>query len=103
MAFNRERGAELRAHWDAIPSGIDLLITHGPPRGLGDRMVLGPHVGCDDLRARVLVLAPRAHVFGHIHEAFGRYAVPGTRTQFVNAANSHFLPVGVRAATELRL
>ncbi len=100
-AFNRARGAALRAHWERIPDGVDLLVTHGPPRGLGDRVFFGAHVGCDDLLARVRALAPRVHLFGHIHEARGEYRLPGLRTRFVNAANSHLVPLWTRDVTRL--
>ena len=45
-AFNLPRGAELAAKWAAIPEGIDILITHGPPAGLGDRSSTGGRGGC---------------------------------------------------------
>lgn len=102
-AFNRSRGAALRAHWERIPEKVDLLITHGPPRGLGDRVFFGAHVGCDDLLARVRTLAPRVHLFGHIHEARGEYRLPGLRTRFLNAANSRLLPVATRGVTTLEV
>ena len=32
-AFNKPRGKQLKEEWDKIPSkGIDVLITHGPPK-----------------------------------------------------------------------
>ena len=34
MAFNLERGAELREKWDVVPAHVDVLITHGPPHGV---------------------------------------------------------------------
>lgn len=30
-AFNRERGAEIKQHWDLIPADTEILITHGSP------------------------------------------------------------------------
>lgn len=102
MAFNRERGADIAAHWAKIPAQLDLLITHGPPRSIGDRMFLGMHVGCDDLLTRVRQVPPRAHVFGHIHEAAGRYREDGLRTEFINAASSRLVPL-VRAPLVLEL
>lgn len=93
MAFNRDRGPAIAAHWAQIPEGLDLLVTHGPPRTIGDRMILGMRVGCEDLMVRVREVEPRAHVFGHIHEAAGRYRVPGLRTEFINAASSRLVPL----------
>ena len=102
MAFNRNRGPDLAKHWALIPPDLDLLVTHGPPRGIGDRAVLGS-VGCDDLRAAVLAARPRAHVFGHIHEARGQYSVPGCPTAFYNAANRGVLSLGLRGPTVFSL
>lgn len=46
-------------------------LTHGPPAGILDSVVDGTAVGCESLKARMPVLRPRLHVFGHIHEAHG--------------------------------
>jgi Icc-related predicted phosphoesterase len=100
MAFNRTRGPALAAVWAGIPDGLDLLVTHGPPRGIGDRAVFG-NVGCDHLRAAVLARPPRLHVFGHIHEARGRYEIPGVRTVFYNVANRGIASFGLRPAMEI--
>lgn len=71
-AFNLPRGPALQERWDLIPSGLDILITHGPPRGHGDRLRIGESVGCDDLLAAIRRAQPRLHVFGHIHEGYGQ-------------------------------
>lgn len=83
-AFNLKRGSEIAKKWDQIPSGIDVLITHGPPWGILDQIPNGDHVGCEDLRDRVFFLKPQLHVFGHIHGGYGERAQDGTI--FVNAS-----------------
>ena len=103
MAFNRDPGPDIRKHWDAIPSGIDILVTHGPPRSILDRMILGRNVGCVELLERVRRVEPKLHVFGHIHEARGHASFPGLTTRFVNAANARLLPVGQRGPTIIDL
>lgn len=74
-AFNLERGPALKAKWDLIPEGVDVLVTHGPPRGHGDaapRPFGAPElVGCMDLLEAVRRVKPKYHVFGHIHEGYG--------------------------------
>ena len=72
-AFNLPRGEALKAKWDLIPSGIDVLVTHGPPLGLGDRTQEGAEVGCNELLGALDRVQPKLHVFGHIHEARGHY------------------------------
>ena len=66
-AFNLPRGAALAEKWAAIPEGLDILVTHGPPEGIGDDIELVGRSGCADLLARVTAVAPRLHLFGHIH------------------------------------
>jgi Icc-related predicted phosphoesterase len=88
-AFNFPRddgGAAARATWARIPAETDVLITHGPPRGILDETLpRRDRVGCpyllDAVRERPRV---RAHVFGHIHEAYG--SDRDGDTLFVNAS-----------------
>ena len=83
-AFNASRGEEIRQYWDKIPTGIDVLITHGPPFKLGDQTDIGEHVGCLDLLDAIERVKPKLHVFGHIHEGYGVTSANGTT--FVNAS-----------------
>jgi Icc-related predicted phosphoesterase len=69
-AFNLPRGPALQEKWDRIMPATDILITHGPPRGIGDR-VGDRRVGCDDLLHAVHRIQPALHLFGHIHEDGG--------------------------------
>jgi Icc-related predicted phosphoesterase len=66
-----------------IPTGTDVLITHGPPMGILD-VVRGDHVGCQDLFDRIQLIQPAVHAFGHIHEGSGVHEKDGTT--FVNAS-----------------
>jgi predicted phosphohydrolase len=82
-AFNLPRGAALAARWALIPHGIDVLVTHGPPAGIGDRYSEGGYSevgrqGCAELRARVTAVKPRLHMFGHIHQDGGLWQEGGT-------------------------
>jgi len=61
-----------------------VLVTHGPPQGIGDLTVSGRRVGCEEMARRVAEIRPRLHIFGHIHEAAGRWEREGTT--FVNAS-----------------
>ncbi|MEQ1826080.1 MAG: metallophosphoesterase [Pirellula sp.] len=65
---------DLDAVWQSIPSDIDILITHGPPKGVCDMtcdMDSGEpiHVGSQSLMRHVEQrIRPRIHAFGHIHD-----------------------------------
>ena len=83
-AFNRRRGTEIQKHWDLIPSDTDILITHGPPFEILDSNVEGENVGCKNLLATVKQISPSFHVFGHIHEAYGRKSSDGI--EFLNCS-----------------
>lgn len=83
-AFNLERGRPLAEKWALIPEDTDILVTHGPPKGILDKTSFGPRVGCAQLRERVRQVEPKLHIFGHIHEADG--VVERGNTVFVNAS-----------------
>jgi Icc-related predicted phosphoesterase len=80
-AFMAGEGTLKNAHWNKIPDDTNILITHGPPYGYGDRLApknihnaQDPHVGSPSLARRVQELKDlRLHTFGHIHEAYGSY------------------------------
>ena len=85
-AFNLPRGPALAERWSLIDRGLDVLVTHGPPRDIGDETRDGRHEGCSDLRQRVEQVPPRVHLFGHIHEARGAWTIGATR--FINCTTS---------------
>jgi Icc-related predicted phosphoesterase len=92
-AFNLPRGPALAEIWNKMPVDLDILITHGPPAGIGDRPVSGRRVGCADLWTRVADARPRLHLFGHIHEDGGFWREGPT--SFANVTTHD----GERAAT----
>lgn len=94
MAFNLQRGQPLRRKWAAIPRGVDILMSHGPPLGRGDLNWRGQRCGCVDLLHTVQSrVKPKYVVFGHIHEGYGM--TTDGRTTYVNAAicNVRYEPV----------
>jgi predicted phosphodiesterase len=83
-AFNASRGPEIKAKWDMIPEGIDILITHGPPFGYGDETLRGDRVGCEELIKALDRVKPRLLICGHIHPGYGKYRYKNTT--IINAA-----------------
>lgn len=109
-AFNLRRGEEIAEKWKMIPEGLDILVTHGPPWGILDDILVRKsrwgvedgayddgsygypdqmplqkkNVGCEELAKRVKIVKPKCHVFGHIHVGYGAKEEDGTL--YVNAA-----------------
>jgi Icc-related predicted phosphoesterase len=77
MAFSLNIQSQLMEKWDLIPDDTDILITHCPPYGIGDKTDRKYRVGCNDLRQRIRATNVKLHVFGHIHEGSGVYDVEG--------------------------
>ena len=55
---------------DPIPAGVDIVMTHGPPKGIRD-WCSGGNVGCKNLLRAIRRVKPIMHCFGHIHEGHG--------------------------------
>ncbi|MDR9466881.1 metallophosphatase domain-containing protein [Marinospirillum sp.] len=88
-AFMLPRGRALAERWAKIPADTQLLITHGPAQGLGDRTFTGENAGCEALAEQLPRLPDlQLHVFGHIHEGYGYYP-PSARRRYasVNVSN----------------
>lgn len=64
-----EKDADER--WATIPTDVDIVITHTPPKGHCDGAVKDDRSGCPALSQRLAVIKPLLHVCGHIHEARG--------------------------------
>lgn len=84
-AFGLSSAEDRRRHWAKIPTGTDILITHGPPKGILDREAPEePAAGCPELALAVERVRPRFHIFGHIHNGRGIHRTPAT--VFINAS-----------------
>jgi Icc-related predicted phosphoesterase len=100
-AFNYPRGQSLAPVWDRIPPQTDLLITHGPPLGHGDRTVRGEAVGCPALLDAIRRIRPRLHVFGHIHEGYGVTQEGPTRCVNASSCNVDYEPINPPIVVDL--
>lgn len=56
--------------WSIAP-GVDVAITHGPPKGILDYTDSRVRAGSASLFAAIARARPQLHCFGHIHEAWG--------------------------------
>ena len=90
-AFNVDRGLPIRAVWGNIPDDTDVLITHGPPHGYGDKLACGERVGCKDLLNEITSrVKPKIHIYGHIHEGYGTYNLDGIKLINPSSCNEHY-------------
>ncbi|XP_005107305.1 metallophosphoesterase MPPED2 [Aplysia californica] len=92
--FGLPRGYQLLQMYNLIPKGVDILLSHGPPLGIGDRTKRSHHAGCVELFNSVTRrIKPKYFVCGHIHEGYGIRS-DGTTT-YINAAvcNKNYRPV----------
>ncbi len=94
--FSEDRD-RLEEKWQSIPRDTELLVTHGPPLGIGDGN--STLTSCTDeqesgdaaLRKAVFAL-PRLkfHVFGHKHAGTGVYRDECTGITFINGCQATF-------------
>jgi len=93
-----ETESDLARRWKQIPVDTHIIVSHGPPKGYGDRIFWEGHcqqVGSKSLLDRFLSL-PEASllVCGHIHEAAGQYQpAPGKLVVNASQLNEHYDPV----------
>ena len=69
-AFNKKRSA-LHDIWKEIPEDVDIVVVHGPPKGILDlayhQLNCIEFCGDEALRKRMYLLNPKLCLFGHIH------------------------------------
>lgn len=91
-AFNVPRAQMKKECWDKVPDDTDILVTHGPPWGVGDLCRSG-NVGCVAQREYILEKQPRLVVCGHIHEGYGLYLLGRTLVANASTCNSKYRAV----------
>lgn len=74
--FMKDR-SKINKYWEQLYEGIDILVTHGPPKGILDLSHNKNHeleyCGDNALLKHVLRIKPKYHLFGHIHNSEGCY------------------------------
>jgi len=87
--------AELTPVYAAIPEGIDILVSHQPPFGYGDRCADFASrrivsVGSRELLATIDRVTPKIVLSGHIHEGYGQFERNGTRIYNVSVVDEYY-------------
>lgn len=115
-AFMHNNDDEAAATWEQMPEDISILITHGPPHGIFDKVAadLGEggtilpdgtkSVGCKLLRNMVDYIEDSAlllHCFGHVHERHGVCHIDGVT--YVNASMFDHRHLPAHGPVDLRI
>ena len=77
----------ISTYWDKIPLDTNVLVTHGPPHGIGDFVPYNGrgNVGCESLLAKAYNLEKlKLHVCGHVHCGYGENFIQ--HVNYINAA-----------------
>jgi Icc-related predicted phosphoesterase len=86
FAFTEDEDV-LEGCFNRIPSDVDILISHGPPRGWVDLSRYGTHDGSVALLAAVERARPALTICGHVHEARAGATAPWGRIENVSAVD----------------
>ena len=77
--------------WEQIPDDADIIITHGPPKGILDLNRERSFCGCAALLKAINKINPYMHLFGHVHDNeivlnSGIRKLPNAKTIFSNGS-----------------
>lgn len=92
--YHMKDRSKIAKYWDVLDNDIDILVTHGPPKGILDLAYRGKcleHCGDGSLLKKVLKINPKYHVFGHIHDNddnlnSGSTIIDDVKTIFMNVS-----------------
>jgi Icc-related predicted phosphoesterase len=102
MAFTVDTEEELAQKWAMIPENIDILVTHSPSEGVLDEInevtkwgTKHFNVGSSSLVIPMIKSGCKLHVFGHIHESYGKFYNAINGITYINAShvNEKYEPV----------
>jgi len=93
-----KRHDELAAVYAQIPWGLDILVSHQPPYGCGDRYPNAgtgemEHIGSSELLYAIEQKKPKVVICGHLHGGHGVYNLGETTVYNVSIVNEAYRPV----------
>ena len=93
-AWNKKRD-KMDKMWKSIPEGTDIIISHGPPKGVLDLSYNKNHelefCGCSAMKKHMIKIEPKLVLFGHIHNCesiinAGTMQLSGYKTIYSNGS-----------------
>lgn len=76
-----------------IPQGLDVLLSHSPPKGFLSFNAQGEDCGCTSLLYAIERVRPKVLLCGHIHEGYGKVEYNGVRIINCASLDEHYNPV----------
>jgi Icc-related predicted phosphoesterase len=94
-AFTVDTEEELASKFSLIPDNIDILVTHSPPYGVLDQNIEEDYCGSSSLIKPMIYSGCKFHIFGHIHESYGKFYNAILDITYINAShvNERYKPV----------
>lgn len=84
---------ESKDYWERVTKRMDVLISHGPPHKILDRVPGGRFVGCPYHGEAIERLKPDVAIFGHIHLCGGQeFHKDGTSYYNVAVCDERYIP-----------
>lgn len=89
--------------YSLVPKNTDVVISHGPPYGVADRIMseLHPHVGAAQADLMIKDVNPKHFICGHIHEGYGHYELENTNIWNVAIMDAIYRPVNAPVVFEM--
>jgi Icc-related predicted phosphoesterase len=97
---------DLELVYAAIPEGTDIVVSHQPLLGYGDRAFdldsrSLEHVGSRELLVAIERVRPRIVICGHVHGGYGRYEHQGIPIYNVSVVNEPYRLVNTPTVIDL--
>lgn len=82
----------LKAAYDIVPDDADIVISHGPPRGVAFMDGGHPEWCSDEVNVMLKRVLPRVLICGHIHEGWGKGEFAGVLCYDVSYVDEFYVP-----------
>jgi Icc-related predicted phosphoesterase len=94
----------LKLEYQTIPPETDIIVSHGPPYGLGDLVDNSwshEHTGSESFTDHIKKYQPQLVVVGHIHSAYGEFSLGPTKIINASVLDEQYQLVNVPIYAEI--